>query len=70
MRVDAMPNRLFRYTGTNWMAIEKETTDTYLNEQYVEHLKNLVVNGYTDIEDLTAQEQEEVNNAIKRSSSN
>ena len=66
MRVDVLPNRLFRYTGMNWMQLDKEVTDTYLNEQYVEHLTDQVVQGYTDIEDLTIQEQEEVTNAIQR----
>lgn len=66
MRVDVLPNRLFRYTGMNWMQLDKEVTDTYLNEQYVEHLTDQVVQGYTDIDDLTIQEQEEVENAIQR----
>jgi len=50
----------------NWMQLDKEVTDTYLNEQYVEHLTDQVVQGYTDIDDLTIQEQEEVENAIQR----
>lgn len=70
MRVDVLPNRLFRYTGTNWMQLDKEVTDTYLNEQYVEHLTDQVVRGHTDIEDLTIQEQEEVESAIQRRRSN
>ncbi len=66
MRVDTLPNKLFRYTGTNWMQLEKEITDTYLNDEYVEHLTDQVVKGVTDVEDLTIQEQEEVENAIQR----
>ena len=66
VRVDVLPNRLFRYTGTNWMQLDKEVTDTYLNAEYVAHLTDQVVNGFTDIEDLTVQEQEEVENAIQR----
>ena len=48
------------------MQLDKEVTDTYLNEEYVTHLTDQVVNGYTDLEDLTVQEQEEVENAIQR----
>jgi hypothetical protein len=66
VRVDTLPNKLFRYTGTNWMQLEKEITDTYLNDEYVEHLTDQVVKGVTDVEDLTIQEQEEVENAIQR----
>ncbi len=66
MRVDVLPNRLFRYTGMNWMQLDKEVTDTYLNEDYIEHLTDQVVRGLVEIEDLTVQEQEEVTNAIQR----
>ncbi len=70
MRVDTLPNKLFRYTGTNWMQLDKEITDTYLNPEYIEHLTDQVIKGFTDVEDLTVQEQEEVHNAIQRRSSN
>ena len=70
MRVDTLPNKLFRYTGTNWMQLDKEITDTYLNVEYVEHLTDQVTQGYSDIFDLTTQEQEEVENAIQRRGSN
>ena len=52
------------------MQVDKEVTDTYLNEQYVEHLTDQVVRGHTDIFDLTVQEQEEVESAIQRRRSN
>ena len=52
------------------MQLDKETTDTYLNEDYVTHLTYLVNTGHIEIEELTVQEQEEVKNAIRRYSSN
>lgn len=55
-----MPNKLYRWTGTNWMQLDKETTDTYLNEDYIKHLTWLVRQGHMEIDDLTEQEQEEV----------
>jgi len=70
VRVDTLPNRLFRWTGTNWMQLDKQLTDTYLNDEYVEHLTDQVQRGYTDVDDLTVQEQEEVENAIRRRHSN
>lgn len=70
MRVDTLPNKLFRWVGNNWMQVDKQLTDTYLNNEYVEHLTDQVQRGYTDIDDLTTQEQEEVENAIQRRSSN
>jgi len=60
VRVDALPNKLFRWTGSNWMELSKEITDTYLNEDYITHLTWLVKQGHIEIDDLTEQEQEEV----------
>ena len=70
VRVDALPNKLFRWTGSNWMELSKEVTDSYLNEDYVTHLTYLVENGQTELDDLTVQEQQEVENAIQRNRSN
>ena len=42
------------------MQLDKETTDTYLNEDYVKHLAWLVKQGHMEIDDLTEQEQDEV----------
>ena len=64
VRVDALPNKLFRWTGTNWMQLDKETTDTYLNEDYVTHLTWLVKQGHMELDDLTYQEQEEVKSKL------
>ncbi len=52
------------------MQLDKQLTDTYLNKEYIEHLTDQVTQGYTDIFDLTTQEQEEVENAIQRRGSN
>ena len=42
------------------MQLDKETTDTYLNDDYVTHLTWLVRQGHMEIDDLTEQEQDEV----------
>lgn len=65
MRVDTLPNKLYRYNGTQWMNIPKDT-DTYLSKQYIIHLGDQVVSGITDIEDLTEQEQQEVENELRK----
>ena len=48
------------------MKIDKQITDTYLNEDYVDHLTDQVVHGVTDIDDLTQLEQEEVEDEIRK----
>jgi|TARA_B100001093_G_scaffold231240_1_gene221808 hypothetical protein len=70
VRVDSLPNKLFAWNGKSWMELSKELTYTYLVEDYVEHLTDKVQDGEIDPEDLTDHEQEEVENAIKRRSSN
>ncbi len=71
MKVDVMPNKLYRYDGRNWIHIDKKITDSYLNDEYIIHLTNQVINKHIEIEDLTIQEQQEVENEIrKRRSSN
>ena len=71
MRVDSLPNKLYKYSGTGWIVLDKETTDTYLNEDYVQHLTDQVTQGHVDSADLTEQEQVEVENELrKRNSSN
>lgn len=52
------------------MQLDKETTDTYLNEDYIKHLTWLVRQGHTALDDLTEQEQQEVENVIGRNRSN
>ncbi len=47
------------------MQLDKETTDTYLNEDYVTHLTWLVQQGHMELEELTEQEQEEIKQRIK-----
>jgi len=68
MRVDILPNKLYKFNGNSWMQIAKKT-DTYLNEEYVIHLTDQVTGGFTDIEDLTIQEQQEVENELRRRNS-
>ena len=61
MRVDVLPNKLFRYTGDRWIEISKTNTRAYLdNQEYVAYLKNEIDNRRIDIEDLSQVEQEEI----------
>ena len=36
VRVDQMPNRVFKFEGKDWMEIDKESTDSYtFDEEYI-----------------------------------
>lgn len=61
IRVDVLPNRLFRYTGDKWIEIPKTRTTSYLgNEEYIKHILNDISAGKIKLEDLTEDEQEEI----------
>ena len=67
LRVDRLPPRLYRYNGSNWMEIEKSTTDTYsYNEEYIKYLIEQLSMGSYDPENLTASEKEQIEEYISK----
>ena len=66
VRVDSLPNKLYRFNGETWIEIPKDNTTTYLtNEEYIDYLVNELAAGRIDINDLTQKEQEEVIKGLK-----
>ena len=66
VRVDSLPNKLYRFNGETWIEIPKDNTTTYLtNEEYIEYLVNEIAAGRIDVNDLTQKEQEEVTKVLK-----
>ena len=60
-----MPNKLYRYTGDNWMEIPKSRTTSYLGDkEYILLLQEQVNSGQVSIDQLTLDEQEELNKLI------
>lgn len=58
VRVDTLPNRVFKFSGTKWIEINKEQTDSYLyDEEYIKYLVNKIETGEYDIELLTENEK-------------
>jgi hypothetical protein len=58
VRVDSLPNRVFKFSGTKWIEINKEQTSTYLyDEEYVRYLVNKIEVGEYDVELLTESEK-------------
>jgi len=61
VRVDFLPNKIYRFTGDRWIEIPKTYTQTYLdNNEYIEHLARELAAKRMEIEDLTPEEQDEV----------
>jgi hypothetical protein len=61
VRVDTLPNRVFKFSGTKWIEINKEQTSTYLyDEEYVRYLVNKIEVGEYDVELLTESEKSQI----------
>jgi len=61
VRVDIMPNRLYKYNGDDWILVDKTISDSYTyNTAYIDHLIDKISSGEYDIELLSEQEREQV----------
>lgn len=61
VRVDVMPNRVFKFDGQKWIEINKEKTDTYLfDQEYVKYLVDQIDKGQYDPELLSDAEQDQI----------
>lgn len=70
VRVDILPNRVFKFDGKRWIEINKENTDTYLHDQeYIKHLVKMIDSGQYDIELLSENEQREIENYLRNQKS-
>lgn len=67
LRVDNMPNKLFKFNGFKWIEIDKNLTDSYsYDERYINYLIEKLETGEYDIEQLSAIEQELVAQKLQR----
>lgn len=67
VRVDTVPNRVFKFNGMNWIEKARETTETYLsNDAYMQYLVNKISTGEYDPELLTDAEQEAIKEFISK----
>ena len=58
VRVDTLPNRVFKFSGEKWIEINKEQTNTYLyDEEYIKYLVERIETGEYDVELLTENEK-------------
>ncbi len=61
VRVDVMPNRVFKFDGNKWIEVAKDKTDTYLYDQeYIKYLVTQIDQGSYDVELLSENEQEQI----------
>jgi hypothetical protein len=61
LRVDQLPNRLYKWNGQKWIEVSKDASDWYAYEtQYINFLVDKVRGGEYDFHELSKAEQEEV----------
>ncbi len=61
VRVDQMPNRVFKFEGKDWMEIDKESTDSYtFDEEYIKYIIAQIKTGEYDIDLLSESERYQV----------
>jgi hypothetical protein len=66
VRVDVLPNRVYKFSGSNWIEINKSQTDSYLHdEEYIQFLISKIDSGEYDIELLSDNEKAQLEAFLK-----
>lgn len=67
VRVDRLPNQVYKFNGTSWIEVDKTTNDSYTyNEAYLDHLIAKLDSGEYDIDLLSANEQEQIAQRLQK----
>jgi hypothetical protein len=67
LRVDSLPNVLYKYNGTKWIEIDKNQTDVYAyEEEYIKYLIDQIDTGKYDPDMLTDVEREQIQEYLKK----
>ena len=67
VRVDSIPNRVYKYNGNNWIAVDKNLSDNYTYDiAYIDHLIEKIASGEYDPELLSNSESEQVTARINQ----
>jgi len=66
VRTDYVPTQLYKYIGTRWIEIYKNTTDSYAyNSAYIDFLIENIEKGLYDPELLTDSEREQISTRLR-----
>ena len=61
LRVDFLPTRLYRFTGTKWVEVNKENTNYYAyDEAYIDMLASKISQGEYNVDWLTPTERKQI----------
>lgn len=66
VRVDVLPNRVFKFDGKKWLEQNKNTSHSYLyNKEYIEFLIERIKTGEYDLDVLSDNEKAEIESYLK-----
>ena len=66
IRVDYLPSRLFKFNGTKWIEIDKDSTDSFTyNDNYIDHLIAKISSGEYDPELLNDNERQQIEDRLR-----
>jgi len=66
VRVDSLPNHVYKYDGRKWIEVQKEQSDTYLhNQKYIKYLVEKIEKGEYDLDLLSETEKEQIELYLK-----
>jgi hypothetical protein len=66
MRVDSMPNVLYKFNGHHWIIVDKTLTDNYTyDDAYIEHLIAKLTSGEYDPDMLSDAEADAIARRVK-----
>jgi hypothetical protein len=66
VRVDVLPNRVFKFDGKKWLEQNKTMTQSYLyNKDYIEFLVERISSGEYDLDVLSDDEKAEIEAYLK-----
>jgi len=61
LRVDMLPNKLYKWNGQKWIEVAKSTTDRYAyEEEYIQYLLQKIRTREYTIDDLSLAERDQV----------
>ena len=66
VRVDTLPNRVYKYDSRKWIEVQKDQSDTYLhNQKYIKYLVEKIEKGEYDLDLLSETEKEQIELFLK-----
>ena len=69
IRVDVLPNRVYKFDGTRWIMVHKDTSKSYIHDrEYIKYLISKIDSGEYDIELLSDSEKEQIEEHLTKKS--